>query len=264
VRRPRATWITLICATCLASFSSSIWTDPANPSIKVTRANIAQILSFEVPQTGGFPTGWQGGNNSKDVAVVRDVVHSGEWAARIERDMHSPDAFSGFNVSIPIDFKGSKIELRGFLRTQSVDGFAGLWMREDGNASSREFKNMSDQKLNGTTDWNEYAIDLPLNPEARRVLVGASLGGSGTVWIDDLQLLVDGKPVADLEGACCEGSAIRQRRHRTMGHGVRKGRSLPEMHPIEGQRCSARFRSDMDLRQKAAGNLAQFKTQTDL
>jgi C-terminal processing protease CtpA/Prc len=31
--------------------------------------------------------------------------------------------------------------------------------------------------------------------------VGAQLAGSGTVWIDDLQLLVDGKPVPDLEVA---------------------------------------------------------------
>ena len=33
---------------------------------------------------------------------------------------------------LPIDFAGGRLELSGFLRTENVAGFAGLWMRQDG------------------------------------------------------------------------------------------------------------------------------------
>ena len=38
---------------------------------------------------------------------------------------------------LPIDFDGEWIELRGFLRTEDVSGYTGLWMREDGVAVDR-------------------------------------------------------------------------------------------------------------------------------
>jgi hypothetical protein len=47
----------------------------------------------------------------------------------------------------------------------------------------------------GTTDWNEYSIFVPLQPNARQLYIGFLLAGTGKAWADDLQLLVDGKPI---------------------------------------------------------------------
>ena len=163
------------------------------------RHNIAQILGFEVRGLGDLPAGWvRGPLTAPETAVLEgDVVQSGSWAMRLERSAHvTGSTFSAIHSSIPIDFSGKQIELRGFLRTSDVLGLAGLWLREDGAAGVVQLDNMSRQQLNGTHDWQQFSVILPLDPSANRLVFGAMLVGSGTTWVDGLQLLVDGVPVA--------------------------------------------------------------------
>jgi C-terminal processing protease CtpA/Prc len=94
-----------------------------------------------------------------------------------------------------MDFTGKRIEMRGFLRTENVTGYVGMWMREDGEDGMVEFDNMQSRQLKGTHEWDEYSISLPLNPKGVRLFFGVFVNGTGTAWVDDLQLLVDGKPV---------------------------------------------------------------------
>jgi hypothetical protein len=124
-------------------------------------------------------------------------VHGGRVAARLERDARSPNEFTSITRRIPIEFGGRSIELRGFLRTEDVHGAAGLWMREDGPAGPVQFDNMQSRPVNGTSDWTEYTIRLPLDAAANDLYVGVLLSGSGTVWADGLRLLVDGKPLSE-------------------------------------------------------------------
>jgi len=166
-------------------------------ALRPERSQLQSLLNFEMPQDGGVPAGWKA-SQSSTVFTDRSIVHSGQWSARIERNTDSPAAFSGFETLIPIDFLGTTIELRGFLRTRDVKGFAGLLMREDGAVvKNLVLSDMSSQTIKGTSDWTEYTIRLPLRPEARELAIGALLSGRGTVWVDDLQLLIDGKPILD-------------------------------------------------------------------
>jgi hypothetical protein len=90
-------------------------------------------------------------------------------------------------------FPGKKIELRGFIRTEKVSGWAGLWMREDKHGNSVEFINMAGRQLNGTTDWKEYSVVLRISPVADQLFIGAQVGGTGKAWFSGLRLFVDGK-----------------------------------------------------------------------
>ncbi|MGO9865696.1 MAG: S41 family peptidase [Terriglobales bacterium] len=166
----------------------------AKPVTSTDHSELAAILSFEAPPTGTMPGGWSGGP-PETIFVDDKVVHGGHWSARIERHADSAGNFSALTKSIPIDFSGATVEFRGFLRTEGVSDFAGLWMREDGETPSLAFDNMQKRQLKGTTEWTEYSITLPVHPEARQLFVGALLTGAGKAWADDLQLLVDGKPV---------------------------------------------------------------------
>jgi C-terminal processing protease CtpA/Prc len=94
-----------------------------------------------------------------------------------------------------MDFDGRTIEMRGFLRTEDVSEFAGLWMREDSSGGPVAFENMQSRHLHGTTDWEEYSITLPEKPEGKQLYFGVLLAGTGKVWVSGLQLLVDGKPI---------------------------------------------------------------------
>jgi len=117
---------------------------------------------------------------------------------RIERNETSGGTFTAVSKSLPIDFAGARLELRGFLRTEDISGFAGLWMREDGDATALEFDNMQRREIKGTTGWTEYSITLPLNKEAKRLVFGVLASGTGRAWADDLRLLVDDNLLANL------------------------------------------------------------------
>lgn len=160
------------------------------------REEFEASLSFEAPPKGNMPGGW-GGGPRETIFVDDKVVHSGRLSVRIERNAASPNDFSTITKSIPLDFSGATIELRGYLRTEDASGFVGLWLREDGYSPGLAFDNMQSRQLKGTTPWTEYSIKLPIDPEANRIFFGVLLAGTGKAWADDLQLLVDGKPVWD-------------------------------------------------------------------
>ena len=158
------------------------------------RPELAGVLDFEAPHSGGVPKGW-GGGPAGTFAVDGQIVHGGRWALRIERDENSPAGFTSVTKMIPVDFAGTSLELRGFLRTQDVSQFAGLWMREDSDSGGVAFDNMQGRQLRGTTEWTEYSITLPLEKSAKRLYFGVLAAGVGKVWADDLRLLVDGRPI---------------------------------------------------------------------
>jgi hypothetical protein len=55
-------------------------------------------------------------------------------------------------------------------------------------------------QVRGTGEWTEYSVRLTFNREARQFVAGFLLVGTGTVWADDFQLLVEGRPIAEAPG----------------------------------------------------------------
>ena len=152
----------------------------------------SNILGFENNSRAGItPTGW-----SASAGIVTDsaVVHSGQYSARIDRTASSPSTFSTVSLYLPIDFAGQTVQWRGFLKWENVGGFVALWLREDGETSSVAFDTLQLQNLNGTRDWTEYTISVPVRPDGKALVFGFLLNGPGRAWVDDLQLLVDGEP----------------------------------------------------------------------
>ena len=193
-----------VCALLLVLSASSIpalaqtqaKTDEPSP-----RLSIQQSLGFEQQQNSDpKPTGWVGGP-TETLFADNNVVHSGHWSARLERGPNSPDKFSSLTRILPIDFAGTDIELTGYLRLKDVSDFAGFWMREDGEEGPVAFESMQKDPVKGTRDWADYRIKLSLQPSARKLVFGVLISGTGTVWADDLQLLVDGKPIAASQAA---------------------------------------------------------------
>jgi C-terminal processing protease CtpA/Prc len=161
---------------------------------ELTQVQITKLLTFEDEQSGGLPAGWFGGP-SGTIFADKEIVHGGTWSARLERSTASTQDFSTITKAIPITFSGSQIEFRGYLKTEDVSGFTGLWMREDGDTPGLAFDNMQKRGLNGTTGWTEYSITLPLHGDATQLFFGVLISGTGKTWADDLQILVDGKPM---------------------------------------------------------------------
>src|SRR5262245_32685884 len=154
-------------------------------------------LSFEIRGLSGPPAGW-GGSPFWTIALDSTFVHDGRYAARFERAASSPQNASVLMRKLPVTFSGDTLELRGWIKTQDVEGFAGLWLREDDSTGSLHVDDMHERKLEGTTAWTEYRVALPLDKRAKSVLFGAGLSGQGKMWVDELRFLVDGRPLVSV------------------------------------------------------------------
>ena len=172
----------------------TVLTAPVGAQPPTAGPELETQFNFETEHPGNTPRGW-GGGPPGTIFIDGQIVHGGRWSARLERTASSPDGFSTMTSALPVDFAGTTVEWRGFLRSDSVSDFFGLWLRQDGDTGSLAFDNMQKRQLKGTTGWAEYSITLPLHPEARQLVFGVLTSGTGTVWVDDLQLLADGKPI---------------------------------------------------------------------
>jgi hypothetical protein len=163
------------------------------------RATLQQSLGFE-DQTGTALTGWFA-NPPGTVSIDDSVFHTGPRSVRLRRDAQSPSNFSVITRKLPVDFSGGAVELRGYLRLKDVSGSAGLWLRQDGHGQMLSLENMQSRQLKDTHDWAQYSITLPIDPRAEQLFFGVLISGTGTLWADDLELLIDGKPIADASPA---------------------------------------------------------------
>lgn len=152
-------------------------------------------LDFEQIQNG-LPARLEvfGSNNYK---IYRDSlqVKSGKYSVVIENTGSGSD-YKALAINLPDNYAGKVIRLSGYIKTENVtDGYAGLWMRIDPQAG---FDNMNGRGAKGTTGWQRYEITLPLQPEkTKAIVVGGMLVGKGKMWLDQLQVTVDGKDLAE-------------------------------------------------------------------
>ena len=166
-----------VCITCIVSAQKA-------PSFN---------LDFE-KVSNEIPSQWNnfGGDDYK-ASIDSTIVQEGMYSASLESLKGGKD-FKAWGLNIPATFGGKKIKLTGYLKTENVsEGHAGLWMRIDPQVG---FDNMDNRGVKGTTDWKKYEIELDLKPnEATSIVVGGILVGKGKIWIDNLKITIDGKPL---------------------------------------------------------------------
>ena len=125
-------------------------------------------------------------------------------------------AFGTWTFVLPENYPGKKITFSGYIKTEEVEGYAGLWMRIDPQIA---FNNMQQEGISGTNDWKHYTFTLDMKPEQTdQIVLGALLVGKGKMWIDSLSVTIDGKDIskvtplekesAKLDTAFDKGSAI--------------------------------------------------------
>jgi hypothetical protein len=146
------------------------------------------------------PKGWfAAGTHPKDYKMSADhgVVHSGKASAHIECIVPQPAGFGTLMQTFKADtFRGQRVRMSGYVRSNGVGDWAGLWMRVDGpNSELLAFDNMHDRPIKATNDWTKYDIVLSVPENAKAIAFGLLLTGPGQVWIDDLSFHVVGKDV---------------------------------------------------------------------
>lgn len=155
-------------------------------------------LNFEEVENG-LPIGWSTYGDSKyTTSLDSSVVQNGKYAVSIEFNGNAHD-YCAWEYSIPNQYKGKKITLSGYIKTENVtDGFAGLWLRVE--PFYYTWTDMRKKAVKGTTDWTKYEISVELDPEESNMLIvfGAMMVGKGKMWLDNIQISIDGQALDDL------------------------------------------------------------------
>jgi len=81
-------------------------------------------------------------------------------------------------------YLGKRVRVRGFIKSEGVQEWAGLWMRVDKNSTVVGFDNMHDRPINGTNDWHRYDVVLDVPQDATGIAFGVLLAGPGAVWLN--------------------------------------------------------------------------------
>ena len=152
-------------------------------------------FGFEkVESQGRLPDKWFQWGFGYKLKVDTITKHSGKNSILIEPIWQkSPNSFGCVAYSIPSKYEGKEIELRAQMKLDKVaDGTIGLMIRVDGPSGNLGFENMQSKNIQGTKDWTQFEVRIPFPEDAKTIFIGAILSGSGRLWVDDFQLLLDG------------------------------------------------------------------------
>jgi hypothetical protein len=150
-----------------------------------------------VPSTnkpGVLPRGWSraGSHPSEyEMGMTRDATHSGTTSGYLKSIAAKTNGFGTLMQMFQADrFRGRKVQLTCWTKTENVDSWAGAWIRVDGperGGGSLSFDNMEDRPIKGTTDWTKREITLNVPVNGANIDFGVLLSGRGKVWVDDFE-----------------------------------------------------------------------------
>lgn len=149
-----------------------------------------------VAQTGSLPAGWfKAGKSPDDYDVGTDhgVKRSGDASAFVKSRSAAAAGFGTLMQTFSADeYLGKRVRLTGYVKSEEVKNWAGLWMRVDGPEPRvpLAFDNMQDRPVRGTRDWTACTIVLDVPRDATDISMGLLLAGEGAVWVDDLKIEV--------------------------------------------------------------------------
>src|SRR5688572_2130295 len=91
-----------------------------------------------------LPDKWSQFGGGYNLKIDNSEKKSGSNSVLIESPAEKAEnTFGAVAYTIPANYEGKEIELRGFLKYKDVsEGFAGLWLRIDGDSGVLQFDNM--------------------------------------------------------------------------------------------------------------------------
>ncbi len=104
--------------------------------------------------------------------------------------------YAGIGYMLPAGYLGKEIKVKGWMKTENIKGSLALMLGVyDAEGNTLQFENLQNKRLRGSKEWKQYSVTLPLSADAQNVHIGPILIGEGKLWIDDIEVFVDGVPV---------------------------------------------------------------------
>ncbi len=144
--------------------------------------------------------GWRlWGSNPSDYTIGIDpnMTQHGTASAYLGSSVPDPQGFGTLaRTFTPDPYRGTRLRMRGMVKADAVDNWAGLWMRVDGGQKQiLSFDNMQGRPITGTRDWQPNDIVLDVPQESALLAFGILLAGKGRVWFSDVTFETVGQDV---------------------------------------------------------------------
>ena len=124
-----------------------------------------------------------------EIGIVEDAQRVGKVAYLKSINPKIKNKFGTIMQTFSAEnYLDKKLKLSGYIKTQDVKSWVGMWMRVDGEkgGQSLSFDNMGDRKIKGNTEWTKYEIVLDVPKNSTTINYGVLLDETGMVWLDDL------------------------------------------------------------------------------
>jgi hypothetical protein len=170
----------------------------------------AALLSLDLP-TSWFIAGNK--TQSYDMCIDKAAGQDGKNAATIKSIDKKIDGFGTLMQQCkPDKYLGKRVKMTGFVKTENVTTWSGLWLRVDQSGSNKplSFDNMGDRPIKGTTDWTKYEIELDVPSNSSLIAYGALLAGTGQIWFDNITFEIVEESVPTLGSVNAKKSAIQE------------------------------------------------------
>lgn len=151
---------------------------------------LASVLCFAATASADRPRDWFGGGKDYELTTDAEVKHGGKQSGLIRSTADKPEGFGTFTQgSQAVKYRGKRVRLAGWIKSEGVEGWTGLWMRIDSkDKGGLGFDNMNDRAIKGTSDWAQFHVVLDVPDTAEQFFYGCLLVGKGKVWVDDLAI----------------------------------------------------------------------------
>jgi hypothetical protein len=121
-----------------------------------------------------------------EIGVDRMVAHSGRASGTVKSNTLEPTGSGALmQVFRAGDYRGQRLCMSGYAKTEAVQVRATLHIRADG--LGRRVLRFDEQPLVGTTNWERCEVCLDVPENSVNIVFGVALEGTGQVWVDDLQ-----------------------------------------------------------------------------
>jgi RNA polymerase sigma factor (sigma-70 family) len=157
--------------------------------------NLSLLLQVAKPAHAdartGAPDGWSCFGDEYVFTVDKAVRHGGNRSCRVESRTEKPTGFAMLSQTIRADhYRGERVRLSGYLKSDNLSGIATLWMRVDGKNELLAIDKTITQAVRGTTDWQRPCSVLDVPAESDTIRFAVLVEGSGKAWVNDLKLEV--------------------------------------------------------------------------
>lgn len=149
------------------------------------------VLASAIVLYAGVPPGWfLAGTKpaSYEVGTQESVTYQGHKSVYLKSIASVTEGFGTLMQSFGADkYAGKRVRFSAVVKSQTVEDWAGLWMRVDKGSQSVAFDNMQNRSIRGTNEWQQYEVVLDVPQDATGISFGVLLSRTGTVWMSDVK-----------------------------------------------------------------------------